>query len=48
MRNHRSGLREKARQAKTFLLFHEMMEPSVIKEDRIVDVRGNAATVDEQ
>jgi len=48
MRNHRSGLREKARQAKIFLLLHEMIEPSVNKEDRIVDVHGNAATVDER
>lgn len=42
VRNYRFRLKEKARQAKIFLVLHLMMERSVGKEDRIVDVHRNA------
>ncbi|MBN2219982.1 MAG: DUF2087 domain-containing protein [Kosmotogaceae bacterium] len=48
VRNHRFRLKEKARQAKIFLVLHEMMECSINKEDRIVDVHRNATMIDER
>ncbi|HAY98537.1 MAG TPA: transcriptional regulator [Mesotoga sp.] len=48
VRNYRFRLKEKARQAKIFLVLHLMMERSVGKEDRIVDVHRNATMIDER
>ena len=48
VRNYRFRLKEKARQAKIFLVLHQMMEKSVNEEDRIVDVHRNATMIDER
>ena len=48
VRNYRFRLKEKARQAKIFLVLHQMMEKSVDEEDRIVDVHRNSTMIDER
>lgn len=48
VRNYRFRIKEKARQAKIFLILHHMMEKSFNEEDRIVDIHRSATMIDER
>ena len=48
VRNHRFRLKEKAKQAKIFLVLFELMEEKIKKEDRIIDVHRGATMIDDR
>ncbi len=48
VRNHRFRLKEKARQAKIFLVLFELMEEKIKEEDRMIGVHRGATMIDDR